>query len=112
HPGGTQARGPHGAQPRDWRTDPDQGQQEGGLPTRQRAQGSSLTRKRTSASHPSAAEAKAADGFVFRSALRAVGLEHTSEAAGGTVAAGGSIQEDSGLPQGPAGAFQYILRLL
>src|SRR5262249_16329948 len=43
HPGGAQARGAHGTQSRDRRTDPDQGQQEGRLPPGQRTQRSSLT---------------------------------------------------------------------
>ena len=36
HPGGSQARRPHGPQSRDRRADPDQGQQEGRVPRRPR----------------------------------------------------------------------------
>jgi len=41
---GAQARGPHGAQSRDRRTDPDQGEQEGRLPPGEGTQGSGVTR--------------------------------------------------------------------
>ena len=45
HPGGAQARRPHGAQSGNRRTDPDQGQQESGLPRHQGTQRSGRNRR-------------------------------------------------------------------
>src|SRR5215475_8837823 len=69
HPGGAQARSPHGTQSRDRRTDPDQGQQESRLPRGQGTQGSGVTASPIVAGDPfaipSAASPKAADGCSF-----------------------------------------------